>query len=68
MQRPLMLTEAVAMNETGKMFVVREWVKPKQKGEEKGRFTHPGKFATYHEANERAKEIGPACFPQLEAE
>jgi hypothetical protein len=46
-------------------FVVREWV---EKGEHKGRFTCPGKFATYHEANERAKEIGPACFPQLETE
>jgi hypothetical protein len=42
-----------------KMFVVCEWI-------EKERYTHPDKFATYHEANERAKEIGPACFPQLE--
>jgi hypothetical protein len=46
-------------------FVVREWVGT---GEDKGRFTYPGKFATYDEANEQAKEIGAACFPQLETE
>jgi hypothetical protein len=63
-----MLTGAIAMIDAEKMFVVREWVKPRQKGEEEGRFTYPGRFATYHEANERAKEIGPACFPQLETE
>jgi len=43
------------------MFVVREWTKNK-------RYTHDGKFGTYHEANERAKELGPACFPPLETE
>jgi hypothetical protein len=48
------------------MFVVREWIK--RKGKEKERYTYDGKFATYHEANERAKEIGLACFPQLETE
>jgi hypothetical protein len=48
------------------MFVLREWIK--RKGEEKELHTHDGKFATYHEATERAKEIGPACFPQLETE
>ncbi len=49
-----------------KMFVVREWIK--REGGENERYTHDGKFATYHQANERAKEIGPACFPQLETE
>jgi hypothetical protein len=45
------------------VFVVREW---RGKVERRVRYTHDGKFATCHEANERAKEIGPACFPQLE--
>jgi hypothetical protein len=51
-----------------RMFVVHEYREPQRKGEEKERYTYPGKFATYHEANERSKEIGPACFPQLETE
>jgi hypothetical protein len=45
-----------------RMFVVGQWT---GKGEDKELRTHAGAFDAYHEANERAKEIGPACFPKL---
>lgn len=53
------------MNNAEKMFAVCKRVKSKQE-EEDGVFTYRKKFATYHESNERAKELGPAWFPQLE--